>query len=264
MKKTLAILLALLAAASISLAACDEDNERTPIGGENGDDIEQVEDSDDEVTEDTKDNNNEDTNDQGGEDVGSNGYVDKSGVVYAGVDLNLRTTDYSTADSTIAKTVPFGTKLNLVASDGTWSKVKLDGDDTVYYALAGLTSAAQVNLTELEEPVAITLSETTANNVLFFNFPFESEDENLYWNNVALASGLKHANLSKDYSLKKVATSNKWAKVEFVGTITVGSSVRTHTAENPGVYYIKDLAFSRGDIVDPTYSSGSGVGGGQG
>ena len=65
-------------------------------------------------------------------------------------------------------------------------------------------------------------------------------------------SGIKANNLSEGYSLKKLAVSENggWVKVEFVGTVTISSNnFETFTAENPGIFYIQTLAFTRGDVL---------------
>ena len=266
MKKTLAILLALLAAASISLAACDEDDERTPIGGGNGDDIEQVEDSDDEVTEDTKDNNNEDTNDQGGNNDVVTDYVTKNDTVYAGYNVWLRASDYTGADK--VNSVTAKQALERIATNGEWDKVKDPKSGKECYILHAWVSENSDNFTftELEESEQVSLTLSTSadvGNICFFETPHYAWNDSAngyYYDNIILKSGITHANLSKDYKLTKVAYNANWLKVEFVGTITTSGGTKTCTEENPGVFYTRTYFVDKGRIIDPSASTGGNGG----
>ena len=262
MKKTLLILLALLAATTITLSACSDSGKVPVDNGDENDDIENVDESTDE---DTDEDTDDETDDETQGNTSGDGYVDKNDTVYAGVSLRLRTSPSTASDNNIAKVVDFGTKLNRVSSNGVWDKVTLDGSDTVYYVDSDWVAAGNANFvfTNCETPVEITLSTTTSNKVVFFQSPFECEDNNKYFANAVCASGLSASNLSEGYKLTKVATNANWIKVTFVGTVTISSNnSKTFTEEAPATLYIKARAFERGDVVDPTYSSGgSGVGG---
>lgn len=262
MKKTLAILLALLAAASISLASCEKTPENNNDGWDDddndyvetkGDDTDAVETGDD-----TADTENTDTDNV----PNYTGWVDTNDTVYAGVNLRLRT-EPSTNSGALA-TIPFGATISRLQTNGSWDKVTYNGQ-TGYVSHTYVSSnAGDFTFTDYAEATAITLSTAEkANNVLFYKTPFspdQYERFDLDADNVLLASGVKAANLSEGYVLEKVAISQsgKWIKVKLTGTVTVGGSNKTCDAE---VYYIRALAFNRKDVVDTTWSSGTVSGG---
>ena len=266
MKKTLAILLALLAAASITLASCSN-NKKTPVDDADNDPDYDYQDDTDESESNT--NPGGDTTNPGGTQGGTDnpitgGYVDRSGEVYAGVDLNLRTSPSASGNNNIAKTVPFGTKLICKATNGTWDKVTLEGGTDEYFVLTAWLASGNANFSFTDcEDVDITLSTTTANKVIFFETPFESDNNSLYFENAACASGLTAADLSglsenETYKLTKVATNANWVKVTFVGKITISANnTFTAKADAPATFYIKAKAFTRGDIIDSTFDGGS-------
>ena len=260
MKKTLALLLALLMIATMALAACQKD--KKPSGLDDLDDeYNNLSDTDFETEE------NESTSGSDTKKPVSNEWVDKNDVVYAGAsNLNLRTSASASSSNNISKKVDSGTKLNRISTNGIWSKVTLEGNTQEYYVSNDWISS---NASDFEitpcTAVALTINETT-NNILFFESPFESYDgADLRYENVALASGFKKANVKGEYSLQKIGTSasGNWVKVKFVGTIEISSSnTKTFTADNPGEFFVKIRAFNRGDITDPTYTGGNTPSGG--
>ncbi|MBQ9086655.1 MAG: hypothetical protein IJY47_05660 [Clostridia bacterium] len=264
MKKPLALLLALLMTTTVALAACSKEKDTDS----NLDDDFDNEYNNVQTTDVESENESESGTETDTKKPVSSDWVDKNDVVYAGVDrLNLRTSASSSNNNNIAKTVDSGTKLNRASSNGTWSKVTLEGSTQVYYVSnAWLSSnAADFSYTACT-PVALTINDTT-NNIIFFESPFESDDSNLYFENAVCASGFKKENVKGEYTLKKVGTSasGSWIKVEFVGTIEINANnKKTFTSDNPGELYVKTRAIERGDISDPTYSSGSSSGGGRG
>lgn len=261
MKKTLALLLALLMITTISLAACKKD--KTPSGLDDEDD-----DNFNAVTTDENESESESESDSDTKKPATTEWVDKNDVVYAGVDrLNLRTSASASSSTNIAKKVDSGTKLNRIASNGIWSKVTLDGETTEYYVsndwLASnggdfsFTSCTPVDLTINESEYLLT----------FFESPFESDDNDLYFENAVCASGFKKENVKGTYTLKKIGTSasGSWIKVTFVGTIEISSNnVKTFSTEAPGTLYIKQSAITRGVVTDPTYVANNPSGGGRG
>ena len=260
MKKTLLILLALLAATTITLTACS-DSGKTPVddGGDENDDIETVDDSTDEVDE-TDDATDGET-DNG---TVNNGYEEKNDTVYAGVNgLNLRASGSTSAD--VLKQVNMGTALTRIATNGTWDQVKVNGSETVYYVQSKWvsTNASNFEFTELEEPVEVTLSTASkAGNVCFWQTPHIAWVGKDYdYTNILLASGLKASNL-KDATITKIAYNNNWIKVKFVGTIEVSAnSTATYTEENPGVFYIRTKSITDKNVIDPSFQENNGGGG---
>lgn len=263
MKKTLAILLAILML-SAAFVACekeptppveddeddgyidtDPDGEQTPDGEQN---------PDGEQTPDGEQNPNTQT-------PSTNGWITKNDVVYAGVQLRLRTSPSSSGNNNIAKSVEMGTKLNRSETNAKWSKITLDGETTEYYVSNAwiASSMGDFKYTTLTEPVSLTINASDY-NIIFFFTPFESGDNDAYYENVLGAGGFKLKDVSSTYTLKKTATSESgtWIRVEFVGTVTISGKANTYTDAQPGVFYVKTRAIARGDITDPTYSSGSG------
>lgn len=268
MKKTLAILLALLAATSITLASCKDDGRSTLDDDWNDEDNDYVETDDETDDNDDGDDtsgsqgNGENNNDNNNDNTNTNptDWETKDDTVYAGVKIKLRA-EASTTSETIA-TIPFGSALSRSETNGRWDKVTYNGK-------TGYVSHTYVSLNSSDfsfndcEPVSITLKENGDRNVCFYLTPFSPggfSNFETFSGNVLLASGLKAANLSKGYTMKKLAVSQSgsWVKVELTGTVTIQGSTKTCNAE---VFYIRALAFNRGDIVDSTWNSGSNPGG---
>lgn len=260
MKKTLAILLALLAAASITLASCEKKDQPNNDGWDD-EDNEYVDTDDDDGNDTTNDNNDDTTNDQnpGNNDndtpTNPSGWVEKNDTVYAGVLLTLR--DEPNGDS--IDEIPFGTALSRAETNGTWDKVTYNNKTGyVMHVLVASTDSA-FKFTNVETPVAITVNPENTNNVVLYKSPFYIDDSDLSSANWLCKSGIKPNNLSETYTMKKLAISEnkKWVKVEFVGTVTISSNnTATYTAENPGIFYIQATSFNDGRIVDSTWSSG--------
>lgn len=259
MKKVLALFLALMMV-TVSLAACKKEPSSSLLG-EEGDDDGYVVKPNNSDTSDTSDTSN---TTGGGTQTGV--WTDTGDTMYAGVDeLRLRTS--ADSGNNVAKKVNMGTKLNRISTNGVWSKVTVEGDTNEYYVSNAWLSSnvGDFNFTETNPAVALTIGNTD-NNILFFESPFEA-DGDAYYENVVCASGFKVDKVSSTYTLEKIGTSasGNWIKVKFVGTITItATNTKTYTPDNPGILYVKMRAITRGDIVDPTYTSnnpGGDVGG---
>lgn len=264
MKKILALSLALLMLVA-SLAACNKKPNTLPADDE--EDAYVATDktpsaSDPSTSEDEKTPGSTTTTPQTG------AWVEQVDTVYAGVDLRLRTSASASNNNNIAKIVDYGTKLTRTETNGTWSKVTVDGDSQVYYVSNTWLSSnpGHFNIVDCT-PVDLTIN-NTSNNIIFFTSPFECDDQELYFENTVCASGFKLSNVKDGtYTLKKTGTSvsGAWIRVEFVGTIEINEkNFKTFTADAPGVLYVKIRAIDRGDITDPTYSKPSGPVGGHG
>ena len=252
MKKTLAIFLALLAATSITLASCGGKKKPLEQGNSGG----YIEEEDDVTTGNnggdsaTNPGNNGTTGNNGGiiSDPNAN-YTDTNDIVYAGVALNLRTTP--STSGTAVKTVPFGTKLNRSQSNGTWDKVTVDGDATVYYVLHSWTSASNANFQFTEcEPAPVTVK-TTESKVQFYLSPFVNDDLEIALQNAYLQDGFKASDFTSGYTLTRVAMNSSWVKVVFTGT------VKGKTLEN-ATFYIQAAHFTNGRLTDPTFPGQGG------
>lgn len=273
MKKTLAILLAILAAASISLAACS-DNGKVNVDDEDDDD-EDVDYVNDETGDEDNDTDSDtdkdtDTDDSGNGNNNTNNtadFVAKNDVVYVGMDgVNLRKT--MSTSGTGARQVNHKTKLNRISANNKWSLVKLDGDNTEYYVLNDLiaTNGNDFEFDACTTPVNLTINGTY--QVPFYTTPFESPSSNadIKYANVLMASGVKASMLSSDSVIKKVAVSKSgdWMKISFTGTINFSGGAKTYTDAE---FYIADYTVTKGYVADPdrpNAGNGGGTGGGIG
>ena len=264
MKKTLAILLALLAAASITLASCDEEPENPNNGWD--DDNQYVNESkeDDKTDTSAKDttaeSENKETENNNTTTTTPSNWDTVSGNLYLGMNVILRSAanEYDTSKTEVK--LPFGTALTRVRTNGKWEEVSYNGD--LYYVKSIYTTTVGDNFTFTEDPAqpALTLSTETTNNVCFYKTPFYCDDSEANFGNMLCKSGIKAANLSEGYTLTKlgVSANGKWIKVSFVGTVTIGATnTVTYTAEDPGVFYIQSLAFTRGDVLGGGITSGN-------
>ena len=261
MKKTLALLLALFLLAATFVACEKEPVNNVPDDDEDDGYINTDPDENENPGNNEQNpNENEQNPNENEQNPSTSGWVTKNDVVYAGVQLRLRTSPSSASNNNIAKTVNMGTKMNRSEVNAKWSKVTLDGETTEYYVSnAWLASASgDFTFTNVAEPVSLTVNASDY-SICFFYTPFESDDEDAYFENVLCAGGFKLKDVSSTYTLKKVAASasGNWIKVEFVGTVTISGKANTYTEAAPGVFYVKTRAISRGDITDPTYSTGN-------
>lgn len=263
MKKTLAILLALLTAATVALTACSPDD-REPADNNDDDDIDYVEDED---TDDKKPKDTSDNDDDKNNGNSNNEEEDDKvpAVLYAGVELRLRSSTSTSSENNVVKTVPFGTKLNYVATSGSWYKVTLDGDSAEYYVQSKWLASgnAAFSFTDCED--ADLTVETTSNKVVFYNSPFVCEDLETALQNALLGDGFLKTHFMDGYKLTAVATNSGWVKVEFVGTIKLSENkTATYAEANPGVFYVQMKSFTEGRISGLNTSGGSGSVGGIG
>ena len=263
MKKTLAILLALLMTSSIALVSC-ENNSRTPNSGDWDDENDYVDESDD-GTSDTS-NESGDSTDSGDEGNNSNptGWIETNDTVYVGVNVTLRT-EPSNADSVKSdKKVTFGTAINRLETNYTWDKVSVDGSTYYIKSIYIEKNGNNFKFTDVENgPVTIEINPANTNKVVFYRSPFFIDDPNdslAYLNNAYTASGILPGNLAQGYTLKKLAVSanGSWVKVEFTGKLTFGTTEYKDYETTPGVFYIQAKSFNDGRIVDNTWSTGGG------
>ena len=260
MKKTLAILLALLAAASITLASCEKDPVDTGDGWDDDNDYIDTKDENDDTdgTKDTSDETDDKETESDNTTVPSD-WTEATGNIYLGMNVILRSAPNDLASSKTDTKLTFGTALTRVRTNGRWEEVKYN--DTLYYVKSVYTTDNGNNFTFTadEEKPALTINPETGNNVCFYKTPFFCDDSEANYGNMLCKSGIKATHLSEGYTLKKLAVSanGKWIKVEFVGTVTISSSnSATYTAENPGVFYIQALSFTRGDVIGGGIVSG--------
>ena len=264
MKKTLAILLALLMVGSIVLVSCD--GGRTPIGdGFDDEDNDYIGDDEsdesgsesDSTTE--SDSQNANNNNNNNDNNTNYGWTATNDTVYAGVDLNLR----DNPNGSKLATIPFGTSLARSETNGEWDKVTYNGQTGYVKHLYVATSGASFTFTASEGTPSISINPENTNNVIFYQSPFYIGDSNKESENWLCASGLKPAHFVEGYTLKKLGVSNNgdWVKVEFKGKIEVNSNNKVDYSANAGVFYIAARCFKDGRIIDSTWSNENGTGG---
>ena len=263
MKKTLAILLALLAAASITLASCQDEGRTSLDDGFDDGDNEYVDTDNDETDDETNGETNNENNDgenNNNQNTNSTGWEEKNDTVYAGVDdLNLR--KEQSATSTVLKRVSAGTKLNRIATNGKWDRVTLEGGTTEYYVLHQFVSDTYDNFdfTDCETPVTLTLNNDKI--LRLYTTPFEVYDGNtLLYNNIHKSDRVT----AISGEIKKIATSkNDWLKVTIKGTVTYAGGT-SETFETETEFYLSPYAVANGRVTDPDRPNGGNSSGGNG
>ena len=136
MKKTLAILLALIMSTSVALVACSDSADDN---GDDGDFVVDWEDEDLDINGDTEapetDENGEtikapeNTNtNNGGSSIDTNNMETVDDTVYVLYDANIREKANTKTSTKILATAPFGTAIKRTAKNTTWSKVKYTTD----------------------------------------------------------------------------------------------------------------------------------------
>lgn len=261
MKKTLAILLALLMVGSIVFVACD--GGRTPVGDSFDDEDNDYIGEDDESESGSEiDSESESESQQGGNNNEDNyGWTETNDTVYAGVNLNLRENTTTTSDK--LATIPYGAALSRAETNGEWDKVTYNGQTGYVKHLYVASSGASFDFTAAEGTPSITVNPQNVNNVIFYQSPFVISNSDKASENWLCASGIKPANIVGEYTLKKlgVSANGDWVKVEFKGKIEISSNNKVDYSENAEIFYIQAGCFRDGRIVDSTWSSGSGGGG---
>ena len=167
MKKTIALILALMMILSVALVACGDKEEPTePTDDFFNDDVDYTGDS----TDDTNENNNNANNNSGV--VSGTSFVTKNDTVYACYNAVIRKDAKLTSDK-VAE-VTFATALSRIEANNKWSKVKV-GEIEGYIANDLITtSAAAVTFKPLEgeEPVTAKITNLgTSNNANLRKFP---------------------------------------------------------------------------------------------
>ena len=272
MKKTLALLLALLMLASVALVACNDDG-KTPVNDDDYEDGDNVKDDEDDKDTEDKDTDDKDTEKDGNEDEDTekdtekdteadnkNDWETKNDTVYTGMNtVNLRRD--ASKNSAVGKEVAnFATPLERTKTNGIWSEVKYEG--ATYYVLNAMISTDIKDFEFEDQTTPATITINDGYQVCFYTTPFESTGDYAY-NNVLKASGVKADYLSEGSTIKKIATSKNgdWMKIEFIGKIEFTSGTVEHTAENPGIYYLADYTVTKGYVTDSDRPSSGSQGG---
>ena len=239
MKKTLAILLALLMVGSIVFVACDGSG-RTPVGDGFDDD------GDNDYIDESEEDNSESTNateSESQQQTGNDnyGWVDKNDTVYAGYSMNLYENSSTTA-GVIYDGIKVGDALSRISSNGTFDKVSVtvNGETkTGYVQSKWVSTINNFTFNPIDPEKDLTVKATDNKKLSIFTTPHIVMNGSDYdYHNIVLKGGLTAAAFSEGYSLKAVGENTNWIKVELVGTITLSNNSKSGTADEPLVLYI--------------------------
>ena len=243
MKKLLAFLLVLVMILSVSLVACNKKGDNTDDGeGDDWDDLGGT------TTSDTvaDGQGNGDTN------IPSTGWVDKVDTIYTGVNnLNLRL-EPSINAAKVTTISAAGTKLNRVATNGTWDKVEIGEGDAkqTAYVLNAFVSQVSTNFTFTTLPAEdqSTLTIVGDNKINLRSTPFVPGGDNNYDNVVISEFNASYGTLTK----VAVSASGNWYQVSYTGTIG------TKTYNGTEALYVTASVVSGGWVADSAGSIGGG------
>ena len=153
MKKTLAIILALLMLLSVALVSCSGNTKETEAPTD--DFWGNVEDTDPE-----DDNNSTETDAQGNQITTSDYHTNANGDVYVLHPVKVREKDKKTSSSTVG-TLSFGQKVSRIAMNGTWSKISFTDNGVVkegyVYNELLTTDATAVNVVA-DDPIEVEIT----------------------------------------------------------------------------------------------------------
>ena len=240
MKKTLAILLALLMVGSIVFVACDSTG-RTPVndGFDDDGDNDYIDESEEEDSESTDSTTESESQTQTGND--NYGWVDKNDTVYAGYGMNLYA-NTSTSSEKIYTGIKAGDALTRISSNDQWDKVSVtvNGDTkTGYVQSKWVSTVNNFAFNAIDPEKDLTVKATDNKKLSIFTTPHIVMNGSDYdYHNIVCKGGLTAAAFSEGYSLKAVGENSNWIKVEFVGTITLSNNTVSGTEEAPLVLYI--------------------------
>ena len=234
MKKTLAILLALIMALSVSLMACTKDKDKD---NDDDDDWDDGEYNYNPVTSDAEESTGSYL---GGDDYFSSGvWVEKNDTVYVGID-NTNIRDAASTSSEVIATVKSATALTRTATNGTWDKVTYDSKECYVRSALVTTDANDFSFEDCDEEVALTVKEGYQVNLR--TTPFYDQD---YSDANLGPNGLDPAATANGELVKvAVSKSGDWYKVKYDGK----------------TYYLAYSNITSGYVSDPTVTVNPGSG----
>jgi hypothetical protein len=154
MKKTLAIILALIMLLSVALVSCSKEGKETEAPTD--DFWGNVEDTDPD-----DENNGTETDAQGNQISSSDYHTNANGDVYVLHPVKVREKDKKTSKSTVG-TLSFGQKVSRIAMNATWSKISFSDNGVVkegyVYNEILTTDAKAVNVVMLDTPVEVEIT----------------------------------------------------------------------------------------------------------
>lgn len=239
MKKILIATLALITALCISLAACDKnDKNKNDDPADDDDDIVARPNDDD--------SNSTDTTGNGNGNTGTNVWVDKNDTVYVLTESNIRA-NTSTSSTKIA-TVPMGTALTRVQTNGTWDKITYNDQEAYIKSNLVTTNVNTVTFDPVTDQIFLHLK-TSGNSANPTSVNLRKSPTST--SGVDPVCTITETTTSTDV-LKLIAKSRdgSWVKVSFTGT--VGGTTYTGTEElycTPG-YFIELQSGSQGGNND--------------
>lgn len=220
MKKTLALILALMMILSVALVACgDKEDPTEPTDDFFNDDVDYT--GDDETGDDTDDNNG--TNNSGV--VSGSSFVTKNDTVYACYNAVIRK-DAKLTSAKVAE-VTFSTALSRIEANNKWSKVKI-GEIEGYIANDLITtSAAAVTFkpVESEEPVTAKVTNLGASsNANLRKFPLALSNPKIV-DLEAFNSSCIIGQVAKNTEVTIIAVSEdgQWAKIKCMAKASDGN-----------------------------------------
>ena len=238
MKKTLAILLALLMAGSIVLASCDTGRKPSSNDGGNDDNDYVGDESDSESGSESDSESESQSNTQTGN-TDNYGWIEKNDTVYAGYGMNVYA-DSSTDAGIIYDKIKVGDALSRISTNGTFDKISINvnGETKTGYVVSKWVSTINnFSFTEIEAKNLEVIAEQTA--LSMFTTPHIVMNGSDYeYKNIICKGGLTKAAFSAGYTLTAIGENTNWIKVEFVGKITLSGNEAEGTAENPLILYI--------------------------
>lgn len=265
MKKTLAILLALIMSASVALVSCNEGGNN--IEDENddfvvdfgGDDIETSEPETDENGETIKPSNTNNTNNSGNNNNSSSTTMESvNDTVYVLYTANIRAQASDKSSVDILATAPFGSSLTRSEKNNKWSKVTYtkDGSTVTGYIANDLitTNAKSVNFIEKKNDdgsAVITKIKSTinANNAIVRKFPLADGYPNTFkvLDSDEFSAGSIVAQIPKgtgDITVVSVSEDGVWAYIKGTGKLYNGGnpSSESTTVEGYTLYSNLEIA----------------------
>lgn len=258
MKKTLAIILALLMVLSVALVSCSNKPKETEAPSDdfwgNVDDPENPE----------EEETGDETDDKGNQITNSSYHTNANGDVYVLHPVKVRETDKKATNKTVG-TLEFGQKVSRVAMNTTWSKISFTVDGVVkegyVYNDILTTDAKAVNVVKLDTPIEVEITglgknaegESISLNVRSTPWNCNAKNCNVadYVNINVLSniSNKKYAIVDGFKVIKLGATEDgKWIRVKYDVTFD-GKTVTEWGFVSAD--YIKTEGESAGDAVNP-------------
>ncbi len=223
MKKTLALLLALLMLVSVALVSCGEKNDETdPVDDNNPFGDYEGSESGDPFGETDESGNVKDT-DSTSEFVAASGTYYLRHTVYVSKDGKKKGTE--TKNAGVAN---FGQEVTVTAQNSKWYKITFDGKEGYVHKELLTADKKEVNVVALETPVKAKISglgtkeDKTPYTINIRTTPWNCSDSAVYANaNVLLNISNKKYSVSDGFEVEKIGATEdgKWIQIKYTVTI---------------------------------------------